>query len=36
MVTINVRSTSGEKETVKKMLFEGLVEEKRRITFALD
>lgn len=36
MVTINVQSKSGEKEEVKKILLDGVVEEKRRIKFALD
>jgi len=29
MVTISIRSKHGEKETVKKLLLEGLVEEKK-------
>lgn len=36
MVTINVKSLSAEKETLKMLLIEGLTEEKRRIIFALD
>lgn len=36
MVTISVKSVSGEKETVKKFILDGLNEEKRRIEFALE
>ena len=36
MVTLNIKSTSGETDTIKKFLTDGLEEEKRRIKFALD
>jgi len=36
MVTVSIRSKSGEKETLEGLLLEGLMEEKRRIIFALD
>lgn len=36
MVTINVKSISGEVEIIKELLAGGLEEEKRRIIFALE
>ena len=36
MATLNIKSTSGETDTIKKFLTDGLEEEKRRIKFALD
>ncbi|OHB68334.1 MAG: hypothetical protein A2W17_12310 [Planctomycetes bacterium RBG_16_41_13] len=36
MVTINVKSTSGDVDTVKELILEGLREEKKRIEFALE
>ena len=36
MATLNVKSTSGETDTIKKLLTNGLEEERRRIKFALD
>lgn len=36
MVTLNVKSVSGEEETVKKILQDGLEEERKRIEYALD
>ena len=36
MVTLNVKSTSGEADTVRGLLAEGLDEEKRRIHFAIE
>lgn len=36
MATLNIKSTSGETDTIKKLLTNGLEEEKRRIKFALD
>ncbi len=36
MVTINVKSISGEVETIKELLSGGLEEEKRRIKFAIE
>lgn len=36
MVTVNVKSTSGEAETIKELLAGGLEEEKRRIKFAIE
>ncbi|WKZ15025.1 MAG: hypothetical protein QY317_14090 [Candidatus Jettenia caeni] len=36
MVTINVKSTSGETEIIKRLLSGGLEEEKRRIKFAIE
>ncbi len=36
MVILNVKSISGEAETVKGLLTEGLEEEKRRIKFAIE
>lgn len=36
MVTISVKSMSGERETVEKFLIDGLNEEKKRIEFALE
>ncbi|HJW87765.1 MAG TPA: hypothetical protein VJ440_14120 [Candidatus Brocadiaceae bacterium] len=36
MVTLNVKSASGEIDTVRGLLTEGLGEEKRRIHFALE
>lgn len=36
MATLNIKSSSGETDTIKKLLTNGLEEEKRRIKFALD
>lgn len=36
MVTVNVKSTSGEAETIKELLAGGLEEEKRRIKFVIE
>ncbi|MBW7941359.1 MAG: hypothetical protein H3C64_02940 [Candidatus Kuenenia stuttgartiensis] len=36
MVTLNVKSISGEAETIKELLAGGLEEEKRRIKFAIE
>ncbi len=36
MVTLNVKSVSGEIETIRKFLQDGLEEEKRRVEYALD
>ncbi|MCF6158437.1 MAG: hypothetical protein E3K32_07660 [wastewater metagenome] len=36
MVTLNVKSISGEAETIKELLAGGLEEEKRRIKFAVE
>ena len=36
MATVNIKSTSGETATIKKLLSDGLEEERRRIKFALD
>ncbi len=36
MVTLNIKSSSGETDTIKKLLTNGLEEERRRIKFALD
>lgn len=36
MVTLNVKSISGEEETIKKILQDGLEEERKRIEYALD
>lgn len=36
MVTFNVKSTSGEEDTVKKILQDGLEEERKRVEYALD
>ena len=36
MVTLNVKSVSGEAETIKELLAGGLEEEKRRIKFAIE
>lgn len=36
MVTLNVKSVYGEEETVKKILQDGLEEERKRIEYALD
>lgn len=36
MVTLNVKSTSGGEETVKKILQDGLEEERKRLEYALD
>jgi hypothetical protein len=35
MVTVNVKSASGDVDTVKELILEGLKEEKKRIEFAL-
>jgi len=36
MATLNIKSSSGETDTIKKLLTNGLEEERRRIKFALD
>ena len=36
MVTVNVKSASGDVDTVKELILEGLKEEKKRIEFALE
>ena len=36
MVTLNIKSSLGETDTIKKLLTNGLEEERRRIKFALD
>lgn len=36
MVTVNVKSTTGDVDTVKELIIEGLKEEKKRIEFALE
>ena len=36
MATVNIKSTSGETATIKKLLSDGIEEEKRRMKFALD
>jgi len=36
MITLNVKSTSGEEETIKKILQDGLEEERKRVEHALD
>lgn len=36
MITLNVKSISGEEETVKKILQDGLEEERKRVEYALN
>ncbi|HHT9136275.1 MAG TPA: hypothetical protein ACFYEK_03430 [Candidatus Wunengus sp. YC60] len=36
MVTVNVKSTTGDVDTIKELIIEGLKEEKKRIEFALE